>query len=272
MKSRAPTDLTTESRSTAMHSLTPISSSFATGALPLVRPLAAIALATALPLALAACGDSSPNAATAPRDGSPSKDTAHHDHADGHDHSHDEGGDAPKSPESPPSPDAAEPAEAAGGAGLPKGLLLARRPLGAVGVATARMGVRPGEPISLIGRIGGSRSPMVSNRAVFTIVDPEMKCCLETSDEDHCPRPWDYCCSDRAKLAAATATIEICGPDGKPLALALEQEGTLKPLTLIAVNGVLETPDASGAFVIRARGIYLMPDDPLAERISAFRK
>lgn len=255
-----------------MHSPTPIPSSFATGARHLVRPLAAIALATALPLALASCGDSATSTAKQPAGtASPNaKDTAQHDHD--HDPSHDEGGSAPKSPETPGAPDAAEPADAAGGAGLPKGLLLARRPLGAVGVATARMGVRPGEPISLIGRIGGSRSPMVSNRAVFTIVDPEMKCCLETSDEDHCPRPWDYCCSDRAKLAAATATIEICGADGKPLALALEQEGTLKPLTLIAVNGVLETPDASGAFVIRARGIYLMPDDPLAERISAFRK
>ncbi len=257
-----------------MHSLTPIRSSLANAARALARPLAAIALASALPLALAACGDSSPDAATAPKGSSPSKDTAHrdHDHAHDRDHSHDSGSDAPKPPETPSSPDAAEPAEAAGGAGLPEGLMLSRRPLGAVGVTTARMGVRPGEPISLIGRIGGSRSPIVSNRAVFTIVDPEMKCCLETGDEDHCPRPWDYCCSDRTKLAAAMATIEICGPDGKPLALSLEKDGTLKPLALIAVNGVLETPDASGSFVVRARGIYLMPDDPLAERIGAFRK
>ncbi len=141
-----------------------------------------------------------------------------------------------------------------------------------MGVATARVGVRPGEPISVIGRIGGTRSPIVSNRAVFTLVDPAMKCCLETSDEDHCPRPWDYCCSDRTELAAAMATIEICGPDGKPLALSLEHEGTLTPLTLIAVNGVLETPDASGSFVIRAKGIYLMPDDPLAERIKKLKQ
>jgi hypothetical protein len=150
--------------------------------------------------------------------------------------------------------------------------MLSRRPMGAVGVATARVGARPGEPVALIGRIGGSRSPIVSNRAVFTIVDPSMKCCLETSDEDHCPRPWDYCCSDRAQLSASTATIEICDASSKPMALSLEKEGTLMPLTLIAVQGVLEAPDASGAFVIRAKGIYLMPDDPLAARIKAFRQ
>ena len=254
-----------------LQATTPASLLAATHAM--TRRLAPMALGLAMPLWLAACGDSATNSAKEPAGtASPNaKDTAQHDHD--HEPSSNEGGDgAQKPPQPPATPDTAEPAAAAGGAGLPSGLMLARRPLGAVGVTTARMGVRPGEPISLIGRIGGSRSPIVSNRAVFTIVDPEMKCCLETSDEDHCPRPWDYCCSDRAKLAAATATIEICGPDGKPLALALEQEGTLKPLTLIAVNGVLETPDGSGSLVIRARGIYLMPNDPLADRIKALQQ
>ena len=247
---------------------TPSSRSLPSASRAVARPSAACALVAMLPFLLAGCGDSSQNSAKSPQGNPSSQETTHHDH----DHSHGHDGDgAPKSPETPPSPDAAEPAAAAGGAGLPEGLMLSRRPLGAVGVSTARVGVRPGEPISVIGRIGGSRSPMVSNRAVFTLVDPSMKCCLETSDEDHCPRPWDYCCSDRAQLAAAMATIEICGPDGKPLALSLEKEGTLKPLTLIAVNGVLEAPDASGSFVIRARGIYLMPDDPLADRIKALK-
>ena len=229
----------------------------------------------ALALVISGCGES-PSSTTAQKGGASSGSAA-----DGHDHAHDHSGDgahdhdrdaAPAPKDTQPEPAAAQPAAAASGSGLPDGLMLARRPLGAVGVATARVGVRPGEPISVIGRIGGSRSPMVSNRAVFTLVDPEMKCCLETSDEDHCPRPWDYCCSDRAQLAAAMATIEICGPDGKPLALSLEKEGTLTPLTLIAVNGILETPDASGSFVIRAKGIYLMPNDPLAERIKKLKQ
>lgn len=234
----------------------------------------ATVLTCALALLVTACGESpSGNGATG---GSASGSAAgNHDHAHDHpgDGAHDHDRDAaPASEDTQPEPAAAQPAAAASGSGLPEGLMLARRPLGAVGVATARVGVRPGEPISVIGRIGGSRSPMVSNRAVFTLVDPEMKCCLETSDEDHCPRPWDYCCSDRAQLAAAMATIEICGPDGKPLALSLEKEGTLTPLTLIAVNGILETPDASGSFVIRAKGIYLMPNDPLAERIKKLKQ
>ncbi|MBU3728510.1 MAG: hypothetical protein FGM37_04585 [Phycisphaerales bacterium] len=237
----------------------------------------AIALTCALTLLVAGCGESS-TTQSAQQGGAPSGSAAGgegqgHDHSgDGaHDHSHDREGE-PAAPDTQPQAPATEPAASTAGDGLPEGLMLARRPLGAVGVATARMGVRPGEPISVIGRIGGSRSPIVSNRAVFTLVDPAMKCCLETGDEDHCPRPWDYCCSDRAQLAASMATIEICGPDGKPLALSLEKEGTLRPLTLIAVNGILEAPDGSGSFVIRARGIYLMPNDPLADRIKALKQ
>lgn len=231
------------------------------------RPIAAMLSACALAVSLAACGDGSAGTANAPS-GNPTPHGSAQDQQHAHDHDGD-GAPAPGPTDTPAEP--AEPAAVAGSAALPNGLILARRPLGALGVASARAGIRPGEPISVIGRIGGSRSPIVSNRAVFTIVDPEMKCCLETGDADHCPRPWDYCCSDRTKLAAAMATVEIRGADGKPLALSLEQEGTLKPLTLIAVNGVLEAPDASGSFVIRARGIYLMPDDPLAERIKALK-
>lgn len=238
---------------------------------PIMMNRYATVLTCALTLLIAACGES-PSGTSASGTAAGNHDHAHDHSGDGaHDHSHDHDA-APASKDTQPEPAAAEPAAAGTGSGLPEGLILTRRPLGAVGVATARVGVRPGEPISVIGRIGGTRSPIVSNRAVFTLVDPAMKCCLETSDEDHCPRPWDYCCSDRTELAAAMATIEICGPDGKPLALSLEQEGTLTPLTLIAVNGVLETPDASGSFVIRAKGIYLMPDDPLAERIKKLKQ
>jgi hypothetical protein len=227
------------------------------------QPITAMLFACILASALAACGDSPTGTASASKGESAPQGSTHN-------HDHDRDADpSPEPAENPPAPD--KPAAAAGRPALPTGLMLSRRPLGALGVASARAGIRPGEPVSVIGRIGGSRSPIVSNRAVFTIVDPDMKCCLETGDSDHCPRPWDYCCSDRTRLAAATATIEICGPDGKPLALSLEQEGTLKPLTLIAVNGVLESPDASGTFVIRARGIYLMPGDPLAERIKALK-
>lgn len=62
------------------------------------------------------------------------------------------------------------------------------------------------------------------------------------------------------------ASIEIDGADGKPLAIALESEGTLKPLMLVAVEGTLQSTDG-GSFVVRAQHIYKIPNDPLAKHI-----
>ena len=61
------------------------------------------------------------------------------------------------------------------------------------------------------------------------------------------------------------------GEAPKYVQLSLEQEGTLKPLTLVAVQGTLDPSGGPGTLVVRTTGIYVMPDDPLAERIRAFR-
>ena len=130
----------------------------------------------------------------------------------------------------------------------------------------ARTTAKTGDRVAVIGRIGGSRAPFVSSRAIFTIVDQSMKSCLETDEEEHCPRPWDYCCEEKKELAKSMASIEINDANGKPLALALESEGTFKPLMLIAVEGTLQSTEG-GSFVVRAEHVYKVPNDPLASKI-----
>lgn len=149
---------------------------------------------------------------------------------------------------------------------LPANLLVTEQPTGALGVIEARKSSHAGERVAIIGRIGGSRSPFVSTRAIFTIVDPSLKSCIETGDEDHCPRPWDYCCEDKKGLANAMASIEITDATGKPLEMALESEGTFKPLMLIAVEGTLHSTEG-GSFVVRADHVYKVANDPLAAKI-----
>ncbi len=151
-------------------------------------------------------------------------------------------------------------------AALPANLIVAEQPAGAVGVIEARKSAKVGNHVAIIGRIGGTRSPFVSNRAIFTIVDQTMKSCIEMDDDEHCPRPWDYCCEDKSVLAKSMASIEINDENGKPLALALESEGTFKPLMLIAVDGTLQSTEG-GSFVVRADHVYKVPNDPLASKI-----
>ena len=166
-----------------------------------------------------------------------------------------------------PAPTAANPvAQSAGSTALPANLLVTEQPTGAIGVIEARTTAKTGDRVAVIGRIGGSRAPFVSSRAIFTIVDQSMKSCLETDEEEHCPRPWDYCCEDKKELAKSMASIEISDANGKPLALALESEGTFKPLMLIAVEGTLQSTEG-GSFVVRAEHVYKIPNDPPASKM-----
>ena len=164
-------------------------------------------------------------------------------------------------------PNAANPvAQSARPTALPANLLVTEQPAGAIGVIEARTAAKAGDRVAVIGRIGGSRAPFVSSRAIFTIVDQSMKSCLETDEEEHCPRPWDYCCEEKKELAKSMASIEISDANGKPLALALESEGTFKPLMLIAVEGTLQSTEG-GSFVVRAEHVYKIPNDPPASKM-----
>lgn len=152
------------------------------------------------------------------------------------------------------------------GDSMPAGLVVSQVSPAAIGVLEVRKSAKPGDHVTVLGRIGGSRMPFVSTQAVFTIVDSTLESCVEMGDDDHCPRPWDYCCEDKASLARAMASIEIAGANGKPLAIALADEGSLKPLMLVAVEGTVQSTDG-GSLVVRADRICRIPGDPLEKHI-----
>ena len=151
-------------------------------------------------------------------------------------------------------------------AALPKDLFITQEPAGALGVLKVRQSAKAGDHVTMIGRIGGSEKPFVSNRAVFTMVDASVKTCLEMGDAAHCPTPADYCCEDSTELAKSMASVNITDKSGKPLAISLAADGSLKPLMWIAVEGTLQPTDG-GAFIVNADHIYKMPNDPLASKL-----
>ena len=146
----------------------------------------------------------------------------------------------------------ARPADAAGG--LPAGLVV-RGPAKGTDVAAAKGTARQGETITVVGRIGGSEEPFVADRAVFTIVDHALKSCADGGEPDHCKTPWDYCCEDRAKMRAGTATVEIAGADGRPLPVNVRGQSGLEPLATVAVTGKVVERNDAGVLVIRATRI-----------------
>jgi hypothetical protein len=148
-------------------------------------------------------------------------------------------------------------AATAPGEALPAGLVLAAAPAGAKDVVAVRNAAKAGDEVVVRGRVGGSRTPVVDGRATFQLVDASLKACGEGTAMDECKTPWDYCCSEPKEIAAHSATVQVVGPDGRPLRAALSGVGGLKPLSEVTVKGTVAKAADSGSLVVNASGIYI---------------
>jgi hypothetical protein len=146
----------------------------------------------------------------------------------------------------------------AAGVGVPAALFLDAAPADAREVRDAKAGAKAGDRVVVTGRIGGSREPFVSDRAVFTIVDTRVPACGEQDPSDECRTPWDYCCEPKEEKVASTATVEVAGADGRPLRTGLKGVRGLKPLAKVTVVGTVSLAEG-GNLVVRAEGVYVGP-------------
>jgi hypothetical protein len=123
--------------------------------------------------------------------------------------------------------------------------------------AAAQKGeVKKGDSVTIRGRIGGRAAPFVKSRAIFLLADSRLVACNEKPG-DTCKVPWDFCCETPESLKSNTATIQIVGSDGKPLKVAAEGAGGMKPLSKITVVGTVADVSKEGTFVITATAIHV---------------
>lgn len=137
---------------------------------------------------------------------------------------------------------------------LPQGLFVDAAPQSAVGVLEAAPEADVGETVTVTGKIGGSKTPFATERAMFTIVDASIPSC-DQNPADSCPTPWDYCCEDRADVAAASATIRVSDAEGI-LKHGLDGEGGLNPGDIVTVVGTVAQAGEAG-LVIDATSIFV---------------
>lgn len=131
--------------------------------------------------------------------------------------------------------------------------LLADEPADVRGVAQARQESQNDEVVAVEGRIGGVEKPFVDGIAAFTLIDTKLHWC---ADEEGCPTPWDYCCSDKTgKLAA----VRIVGPDGQPVSTDARELLGVKELSKVVVHGAAKRDD-QGNLTILAKKVYLAQD------------
>ncbi len=144
---------------------------------------------------------------------------------------------------------------AAPAATLPAGLFLATQPDGATTVEDARASAKTGDPVTIRGRIGGSKSPFVEGRAVFTLMGSGLKACSD-DPEDKCPTPWDYCCDNASDIAKHSATIQVVDTAGAPIRTGLRGTNGVRELSEVVVVGRV-THAEEKAFVVAASGVFI---------------
>lgn len=143
----------------------------------------------------------------------------------------------------------------AGGPAL-ESFLLGSAPENAVPVARARANVRPGEPITLTGQVGGTEQPFTDGHALMVIADSDLVFCDEMED-DHCPTPWDACCEDPEKLRASRATIQLVDAEGAPVRGSLRGLGGLAELDTVVVQGRVAPGSNTDNLIVNATGIHV---------------
>jgi hypothetical protein len=128
---------------------------------------------------------------------------------------------------------------------------LANEPAGAVEVLDAKDQAKDGDPIVVVGRLGGGVNPWVDGRAAFLLVDTRiLPSCEEGS---HCKAD----CPDCAKeMMAASTMVKFVGDDGKVLPVDARTLLGVKEQETVVIQGVASR-DKTGNVSIAAKGIFV---------------
>lgn len=153
----------------------------------------------------------------------------------------------------------AKPNAANGAAGaLPPDFFLKVEPKGAKSVLEVKRTAKAGDEVVVRGRIGGSKSPFVEGRAMFTLTDMSLPPC-NANPEDKCPTPWDYCCEPADRIATHSLTAQVIGPERKPLHISLDGAGGLRPLAEVLVTGRVMQNNGEGLVVLAVHDMFVQP-------------
>jgi len=139
---------------------------------------------------------------------------------------------------------------------LPTGFFLSQEPPATKTVEDAKKSARPGDTVTLRGRIGGAKDPFVDGRAVFTLMGAGLKPCGDGSPMPECKTPWDYCCDTSRDIAEHSATIQVVDASGAPLKLSIKGRNGIRELSDLIVVGKVKQADGH-LMIVNASAIYV---------------
>jgi hypothetical protein len=134
--------------------------------------------------------------------------------------------------------------------------ILGTTPTGAPqAIHKARGSAKPGDTITLSGKIMGNVSPFVAGRAAFILGDPEILTACNDRPGDKCETPWDACCDTADEKKQGTATIQIVDAQGRALKEPLEGVGGLQKLAKVTITGTVAKESSADVLLVNATAI-----------------
>lgn len=118
-----------------------------------------------------------------------------------------------------------------------------------------RTTAKPGETVTLSGRVMGNESPFVEGRAAFILGDPEVLTPCNENPDDPCETPWDVCCDTPEDKKRGTATIQVVDADGRVLKEGLEGVAGIGKLSKLTVTGEVAEGSNEEVLVLNATAI-----------------
>lgn len=141
---------------------------------------------------------------------------------------------------------------------LDSSLVVASAPDGAaLSVVEARTSAKPGEVITLRGKVGGRMEPFVEGRALLVLADEKAIASCDENPDDSCETPWDYCCETPEALKASTATIQVLDGEDKVAKAGLKGFHGIKELSVLVVRGTVDAGSGDELLVVNADEIYV---------------
>lgn len=132
--------------------------------------------------------------------------------------------------------------------------VLAEEPDGAMGVIETRKTAANGDPVIVVGRIGGAKDPWIEGRAAFMLLDASMVVVAEGTESNEGEICMDECCA--IERAGSTTLVKIIDDDGKILGVDARQLLGVQADDMVVVSGKASKDDM-GNFVVLASGVHI---------------
>lgn len=122
-------------------------------------------------------------------------------------------------------------------------------------IHTVKESAKPGDEVTIKGRIMGNSKPFVEGRSAFILGDPSIIHACSDNPGDECDTPWDSCCNTPEEKKKAIATVQIVNEEGRVLKEPVEGVGGLSKLATVTVTGKVAEGSSAGVLIVNATAI-----------------